>query len=277
MANDGEEIWPSAPTDEDLLRVAVALIDAGRATLPIQIEGLPLGLGDPRRQLTSMEANRADFVRIWLASLLQRVLDGYDATLLLREERLDLDARAHIRIAFEHLCAFAWIAAEPEDTTRPLRVGRFGMEFYERSMLELSQHYKLTETQMKELGFAVQFNESELKKPPSARQLCEELDHDWGGTLPMLEPGGAKSFSSWYSYLFRGASAFVHPTSAGIEPMLVRARGLFVIEPSRRRERKVLELCAMHLSVAIAVASLKCPDFIDEAPLQALADLRLHP
>lgn len=149
------------------------------------------------------------------------------------------------------------------------------MEFHERSMLELSQHYELTEAQRKELGFAIQFNESELKKPPSARKLCEELDRDWSGTLPMLEPGRARSFSAWYSYLFRGASAFVHPTSAGIEPMLTRTRGLFVIEPSRRRERKVLELCAMHLSVAIAVASLKCPDLIDELPLQAVADLRL--
>lgn len=275
MPNDGEEARLSPPTDEELLRVAVALIDAGRAALPIQIEGIPLRSDDSRSQLTSMEANRADFVRLWLAGLLQRVLDGYDATLLLREERLDLDARGHIRIAFEHLCAFAWIAAEPGDTTRPLRIGRFGMEFYERSMLELSQHHKLTEAQLRELGFAIQFNKSELKKPPSARALCEELDREWSEALPMLEPGGAQSFNAWYSYLFRGASAFVHPTSAGIEPMLIHTPGLFVVEPSRRQERRVLELCAAHLSVAIAVASLSCPDLIDEAPLQALGDLRL--
>lgn len=130
-----------------------------------------------------MEAHRADFVRLWLASLLQRVLDGYDATLLLREERLDLDARAHIRIAFEPLrvCLDRGGTGryDPTTTDRALRNG-----VYERSMLELSQHYELTEAQLKELGLALQFNTSELKKPPSARELWEELDRDWSGTLP---------------------------------------------------------------------------------------------
>lgn len=115
---------------------------------------------------------------MWLAALLHRTLDGYEATLLLRDSGLDLDARAHIRIAFEHLCAFAWIAVAPSDKTRPLRIGRYGMAFYEKQMVELSRHHELSESQLRELGFATQVNKTNLSKPPSARALCEELDQD---------------------------------------------------------------------------------------------------
>jgi len=77
--------------------------------------------------------------------------------------------------------------------------------------------------------------------------------------------------------LFRGASAFVHPTSIGIEPFLVRAPGAFLVTPSRMKPIRVLELCTMHLSVLIGIASIACPELIDEAPLQTLADLANDP
>lgn len=272
---DGEH-WPAMPTDEELTRISGALIAAGRNALPIKIEGAPLASTNPRRDLVHIEADEPAFVRMWLAASLHRTLDGYEATLVLRDSGLDLDARAHVRIAFEHLCAFAWIAATPSDKTRPLRIGRYGMAFYEKQMVELSQHHELSESQLRELGFAIQINKSKLKKPPSARALREELDRDWSGSLPEIQPDSPSSFSSWYSYLFRGASAFVHPTSAGIEPSFLRARPI-VVEPSRRRERRLLELCAAYLSVAIAVASLSCPDLIDEGVLQNLSELCRSP
>jgi hypothetical protein len=209
-----------------------------------------------------------------MGALLQRTLDGYEATLLLRDAGLDLDARAHIRVAFEHMCAFAWICARPTDPERPLRIARYGMGFFEKQIVEMAhQQYAPSDPQLRELGFAVQVNRSDLGRPPSAKKLCAELDVAWVGRLPELNAGTQSSFSAWYSYLFRGASAFVHPTSAGIEPLLGRAPGAFLIAPSRVRQRRVLELCAMHLSVAIAVASLSCPDMIDVGPLQRLDDM----
>jgi hypothetical protein len=223
--------------------------------------------------LIHIELDPANFVRMWMAGLFHRAIDGYHATLALREIELDVDARAHMRIAFEHLCAFAWVAAEPENIGRPLRIARFGMEFQGRHFEELARFYTLTESQLRELGFATQIEESKLKKPPPARVICEELDREWGGKLPSMDAGTSASFGAWYSHIFRGASAFVHPSSRGIEPLLFRSPGLFVLEPSRARELRILELCAMHLSVAVGIASLSYPELIHDGPLQEIADL----
>lgn len=253
----------AVPTEAELEKSARALLAAGRAALPIKIDGIPLKAGSPKRHFTHIEVSDTNFVRMWLASLLHRTLDAYESTLLLWETRLDLDARAHIRIGFEHLCAFAWVATDPTDTDRPLRIARHGLEFYERQMSEMSKHRELSGHHLRELGFAIHVNQTDLRKPPSARDLCAELDRDWRGRLTEIQPDGPTSFSAWYSYLFRGASAFVHPTSVGMEPLLARAPGAFVIEPSRKGERRVLELCALQLSIAIAVASLSDPGLID--------------
>jgi len=203
------------PTEADLEKTARALLAAGRAVLPIKIDGIPLKAGSSKRHFTHIEVSDTNFVRMWLASLLHRTLDAYESTLLLWEKRLDLDARAHIRIGFEHLCAFAWVAANPADTDRPLRIARHGLEFYERQMTEMSKHRELSEHHLRELGFAIDVNQTDLRKPPSARNLCAELDRDWTGRLPEIQPDGATSFSAWYSYLFRGASAFLYASDLG--------------------------------------------------------------
>jgi hypothetical protein len=40
--------------------------------------------------------------RVWAAALFCRTIDAYDAVVRLHDARLDIDARAHSRIAFEH-------------------------------------------------------------------------------------------------------------------------------------------------------------------------------
>jgi hypothetical protein len=116
----------AVPTEADLEKTARALLAAGRAVLPIKIDGIPLKAGSSKRHFTHIEVSDTDFVRMWLASLLHRTLDAYESTLLLWEKRLDLDARAHIR-------------------NRPLRIARHGLEFYERQMTEMSKHRELSE------------------------------------------------------------------------------------------------------------------------------------
>lgn len=77
---DGEH-WPAMPTDEELTRISGALITAGRNALPVNVEGAPLESANPRRDLVHIEADEPAFVRMWLAALLHRMLDGYEATL----------------------------------------------------------------------------------------------------------------------------------------------------------------------------------------------------
>lgn len=270
-SGDDEISLPVVQTEVEIERIADSLLSAGRANFPLKVEGEPLGPDDPHKHFTHVKLSNPSFVQMWMGALLQRTLDGYEATLLLRQAGLDADARAHIRIAFEHMCAFAWICASPSDPERPLRIAHHGMSFFEKQIVEMTyQQYSPSDPQLQELGFAIQVNQSGLMKPPSAKDLCAELDDAWVERLPELASGTQRSFSAWYAYLFRGASAFVHPTSAGIEPLLARAPGAFLITPSRARQPRILELCAMHLSVVIALASLVCPDLIDEGHLQNL-------
>jgi hypothetical protein len=119
--SDGEVELPTHPTDDELDRVARSLLSAGRANLPLKIEGEPLSPDDPHRHFTHVKLGTPEFVRMWMGALLQRTLDGYEATLLLRQAALDVDARAHIRIAFEHLCAFAWVSASDGGPVKSMR------------------------------------------------------------------------------------------------------------------------------------------------------------
>jgi hypothetical protein len=79
----------------------------------------------------------------------------------------------------------------------------------------------------------------------------------------------------WYSYLFRGASAYIHPTSRGIEPVYTSEDAAFVVDTSTSTPERVMQMTAMLLSVQIGIASLATPWLIDPselAPLQTLVD-----
>jgi hypothetical protein len=73
----------------------------------------------PERALTRAAARKA--------GLFIRALDGFRTTASLADSAFSADASAHLRIAYDHMVAFAWIAASPEDVERPLRIGRFGV------------------------------------------------------------------------------------------------------------------------------------------------------
>ena len=75
----------------------------------------------------------------------------------------------------------------------------------------------------------------------------------------MLEAGTSESFSAWYSYLYRGASAFVHPTSAGIEPLIEQVPGGFQVTASRVMPDRVIEVVAGQLAATLMIAREAAP------------------
>ncbi len=85
------------------------MLAVGRATSPIVVDASPVAPDDPDGLLVQAPADAAGLHRMWTAALFHRALDGYDAALVLWEARVDTEARAHCRIAFEHLISFAWI------------------------------------------------------------------------------------------------------------------------------------------------------------------------
>jgi len=114
---------PSAAViSEQPLHAARRMLERGRANLPIVVATAPIAADDPDALFFYAKTDEAGFHRLWAAALFHRALDGYDATLQLWESALDTEARAHCRIAFEHLLSFAWVLADDGDITRSLRI-----------------------------------------------------------------------------------------------------------------------------------------------------------
>jgi len=238
------------------------MLREGRATLPIAVAVQPIAVDDPRAGFVFAWTDEAGFHRLWAAALFHRCLDGYDATLLLWESGLDTEALAHCRIAFEHLLSFAWVVADRTDITRPLRIDRHGVGFAEKQVAEMASYTGLSERRPYQVGLALGVNTSDLPPPPGAQDLCSLLDDE---LLPRLEAMArtGMSFSAWYSRVYRGASAFVHPTPAGIDPLIERASGTIEIAPSRARPPGLLETVATQLRTVLHIANTAAPWLVE--------------
>lgn len=88
---------------------------------------------------------------------------------------------------------------------------------------------------------------------------------------PRTSPADSTAcFSYWYSHLFRGASAFVHPTARGIEPLYSLEATACVVRQAAEVPVRLLEILAMLASIQIGIASLATPWLVDASRLQEL-------
>jgi len=255
---------PSAAViSEQPLHAARRMLERGRANLPIVVATAPIAADDPDALFFYAKTDEAGFHRLWAAALFHRALDGYDATLQLWESALDTEARAHCRIAFEHLLSFAWVLADDGDITRALRIARYGTGFVETQMREMARWTNLCEPTPYQVGLNVKVDLTTLTPPLNPGDLCGLLDSE---LLPRLQAVGrmSNSFSAWYSYLYRGASAFVHPSPAGIAPLLERGPRTLQIAPSRSHAPRLVEVVAEQLRSALLIAASNAAWLIED-------------
>lgn len=252
------------PLLEQLRENAQAKLRAGRAAVPIFIEAEPVEPDDPEAASVHSRTNRKGFHRLWAAVLFCRALDGYDAVLRLEEAGLDIEARAHSRIAFEHLISFAWVVAKPKEIQRPLRIERCGMRFLERQQVELAEYREWLPRQHR-VGLANEVNGGPLPERPETQNLCRQLDLELVPYVKGLRAGTENSFSAWYSYLYRGASAFVHPTLASFDPLIKRAPGgVEIAPPPKAVGITTIEVLTHHLDATLRIARARAPWLVDE-------------
>jgi hypothetical protein len=235
------------------------MLRAGRAGLPVLIQAEPLAPDDPDAASAHPKTNDEGFHRMWATALLCRTLDGYDAVVRLHAARLDTEARAHCRIAFEHMLSFAWVVSKPEDVERPLRIAQYGLGFVERQRAEMAEQIELSQGEPHLRSTAIAVNRGPLEPPPRTQELCRELDEEVALRVGVPTPGASESFSVWFSYLYRGASAFVHPSSAGIEPLIEQVPGGFQVTSSRTTPDRMLEVVAAQLTATLLIARESAP------------------
>jgi len=223
---------PKKPSAVETEQVVEALLAAGYSRMPLRVPGTPVPQDHRDRKHISVWLDGDGGFRLWSAALHVRTLDAFRATLLLAREVLDADARAHLRIGFDHMLAFAWIAAEPDDLARPIRIARYGFNFSEKQLMEMLKHDPDPMRHVDDLALILE-TKDKVESPPNIREMCAELDRVWVPRLPGLRADSTACFSYWYSHLFRGASAFIHPTSRGIDPVSWTEDDAFLVGPAR--------------------------------------------
>jgi hypothetical protein len=263
------------PSPGQVEQIIEALLASGYASFPIRITGTPVPKDHRELALTPLWLDANGGFRLWASTLHLRTLDGFRATLVLARELLDAEARAHLRIAFDHMLAFAWVTADPTDLSRPMRIARYGFGFAEKQMQEMLPHDPDPMRHVDELALILEAKDK-VQPPPNTRDLCVEVDAAWIPRLPAMAEGSKACFSYWYSHLFRGASAFVHPTSRGLDPVYVADGDAFVVRPAPDVPARVLEAVAMLTSVQIGIASLAAPWLVDASQLQRLGPVPEH-
>jgi hypothetical protein len=244
---------------EQLREEIRVMLRAGRGVLPLLIAAERVAPDDSHAVREHAKIDDEGFHRLWATALFCRTLDGYDAVLRLHEARLDTEARAYCRIAFEHLLSFAWVVAKPEDPERPLRIARHGMGLLERQRVEMAEYIEFSGDRFQLLGLAIAPNRGPLPSPPQPQDLCRELDEELAPRIEVLRAGTSESFSAWYSHLYRGASGFIHPTSAGIEPLIEHVPGGFQVASSRAAPDQVIEVVAGQLAATLMIAREAAP------------------
>lgn len=241
----------------------------------MRIEGRQVPKEHRDRRYTPLWIDEDAGYRYWMSALYVRAVMAFESSLLLAQAGLDPDARAHVRIMFDHLVAFAWLGAEPADGTRSFRLGRYGSDFRERMLLEIAGVDGPSEELVNDLALAMEINEK-VSPPPSIQSMCRELDEVWAARLPFLTSGTGASFSAWFTRVYRGASGFLHVTTAGIDAVMTVDRTAFVVDRTRETINRVLEIGIGLLAALLEISAEAAPWLVDSeslAPLEGLIDL----
>jgi hypothetical protein len=237
-----------ALADEPALIEIRDLLNRGRSAPSVVLEGSPTA-GAGREQVHPNLSDEA-FHRLWTSALFYRTLDAFEATALLWEAALNTEAAAHCRIGFEHLVAFAWVIAAPGDLSRPMAIAKQGTDVAEKQRMELQP----SDGEPSEGWLAISFNANNPPLPPSVGKRCVVLDAQLVPLVPGLNKESSRPFTTWYSYIFRGASGLVHPSPAGLVPLVKRVSGEFVVAPSTEVSTEVLKVVTDQLRATLLIA-----------------------
>jgi hypothetical protein len=155
----------------------------------------------------------------------------------------------------------AWVVEQPGEVERPLRIHRHGSRLDDAHRAELAEYLKLVpaEDPLGQLSQRIEPPAPDWPAPPTLLELCRDLDRTLAPRIGSLRPGAIDSFSGWYAYLYRGASAFVHPSANGIRPLIEPVAEGLQVSPSRATPEGVLRVVAAQTATALLIAAELAP------------------
>jgi hypothetical protein len=136
-----------------------------------------------------------------------------------------LDGEVVARSLFEHVITFAWIAAEP--TSRLARWIAKDLRNRETLAREASTRFGLADLPEEVKAFFREERDG-VEEPPNVPEMARQADAHWLAVFNDIFRS-TSSLSGLYTIGYRGYSASVHPTVAGISPFYGRARGSGIV------------------------------------------------
>jgi hypothetical protein len=262
------------PSIEILKEVAQELLRLATVRLPVRIEGTAVPDDHRDRRYTPLWLDEPSGHRYWMSALYVRTITAYESALLLADAGLDPDARAHLRIMFDYLVAFAWLAIEPENHERSFRLIRYGSGFRERMIMEVAEQSTpgsaASPELIDELALAIELNEK-VKQPPSVAQMCDEVDAHWRDLLSAL--GDEAIFRRWHTLVYRGASGFLHVTATGMDAVVHAEGGAFIVQRPTSTIDRVYEIAVGLTAALLAIATHAAPWLVDDQTLAQVEHL----
>lgn len=113
--------------------------------------------------------------RLYCAAMVVRMLDTVEALLALMRADKPVDGAILLRVLYEEVIGFLWIAADPDE-----RLGRWaeGARYYERKMHNEALAYDMKILTRKELA-----QTKDARPMPDLAQRADQVDKHWGGRL----------------------------------------------------------------------------------------------
>ncbi|MEN9577254.1 MAG: hypothetical protein RJA70_263, partial [Pseudomonadota bacterium] len=127
-------------------------------------------------------------------------------------------ADALVRVVYDHMNTFAWIAAEPAS-----RLPCWIAEDY-RKRLVVQDELEALGGQPMPSNIRLEFEQhrdAATVRLPNTERLAGQADDHWGKVLgEVFNHAPVFTFRGMYTAIFRNASAWVHPTTIGLNGMV---------------------------------------------------------
>lgn len=143
-----------------------------------------------------------------------RTMQALDA---LQDGLFNADASVLLRVLYDHMAMFAWVAVEPET-----RLPRLIAEDYRKRLVAQDRLERLGGPTMPSdvRAYFERQRDAITERLPNAEEVARQADEHWGRVLSeIFDASPVFTFYGMYSTIFRNASASVHPTVMGLHPM----------------------------------------------------------
>lgn len=233
---------------------------------------------------------------LWSTGALARMADTVDSAMALWSADLPVDGEALLRLLYEQVVTFAWIAADPgprysrwfgDGLWEDLRMHNDAVRSFGEDVLsddEVSHTKRLLKLDAEEPKATTCCGATKRRRRPDASLLlppvpdrAREADEYWAGRVRGLHaPGHPLSLRGLYVMCFRRASRSVHSALGGLDAYMTERQNRKVIARATSDTHLIWALFAPLFGIALMIAA-EDRRWIEPDQVRALIDQATGP